>query len=78
MHNLFRPLVHDIRVLETEEVDLGFQEKIKGTVSCITGDNLGSHWLGGFTINFSSGEYFCRYCLLQRSDFKQMRLQVTL
>lgn len=32
----------------------------------ILGDNLGSHWLGGFTTNFSNNSFICRYCLVQK------------
>ena len=37
----------------------------------ICGDNLGSHGIGGFTENFSTSAYFCRYCLVQRSTFRE-------
>ncbi|XP_024908468.1 uncharacterized protein LOC112486333 [Cynoglossus semilaevis] len=43
---------------------------VKGALYCIAGDNLGSHTLGGFTENFSSSEYFCRYCLISRTAFE--------
>lgn len=35
-------------------------------------DNLGSHQIGGFTENFHSSEYFCRFC-----DLTQSQLQLT-
>ena len=74
--NLFRPLLLDISLLETEGVDLGFEEKIKCTVSCITDKNLGSHWLGGFTTNFSNGDFFCSFFFVK--TLKQMHLQAKL
>ena len=40
-----------------------------GIVSCITGDNLGGHWIARFSTNFSSANYFCRYCLVTKSEF---------
>lgn len=43
---------------------------VKGTLYCIASDNLGSHCIGGFTENFSSSQYFCRYCLITRSEFQ--------
>ncbi|KAI4896937.1 hypothetical protein NFI96_008700 [Prochilodus magdalenae] len=43
---------------------------VKGTLYCIAGDNLGSHCVGGFTENFSSSTYFCRYCLISRTEFQ--------
>lgn len=42
---------------------------MKGTLYCITGDNLGSHGVGGFMENFSTVEYFCRYCTLTLPEF---------
>lgn len=35
---------------------------------CVLGDNLGSHWLGGFCTNFSNAHYVCRYCLVERGE----------
>lgn len=39
-----------------------------GTIIAVFGDNLGSHQIGGFTENFSSSQYFCRYCYIKRND----------
>ena len=44
---------------------------MRGTVYCITGDNLGWHCIGGFSENFSTVDYFCRYCLIQKDAFKE-------
>jgi len=39
---------------------------IKVRLICVVGDNLGSHWLGGFSTNFSCSSYYiCRYCLVR-------------
>ena len=54
--------------LETQGVNLGFGENMRGSVLCIMGDNLGSHWLGGFCTNFN-GAYFCRYCTITCQEF---------
>lgn len=40
------------------------------------GDNLGSHMIGGFTENFSTAEYFCRYCLMTRNEIHSNPLTV--
>jgi hypothetical protein len=42
---------------------------VKGAVVAVTGDDLGSHGTGGFTENFSSSEYICRYCDCSRADW---------
>ena len=66
----FRRLVDDLKSLETDGV------AIKGhvfrvVIPAIAGDNLGSHWLGGFVMNFSCVPYMCRFCTLQKSEFDQ-------
>ena len=63
LHLLFHPLLYDIKTIETEGINLGFDDCIKGIVTCIAGDNLGSHLLGGFTTNFSSGKFFVAIAL---------------
>lgn len=40
------------------------------SIACVIGDNLGSHYLGGFSENFSSTQYFCRYCHIRKEDFQ--------
>lgn len=49
---------------------MGDEHVEKGALYCIAGDNLGSYTICGFTENFSSSEYFCRYCLISRTEFK--------
>jgi len=44
---------------------------------CVLGDNLGSHWLGGFTTNFSTTLFICRYCLIQRNKSDSSSLAET-
>ncbi|XP_074657114.1 uncharacterized protein LOC141910282 [Tubulanus polymorphus] len=64
--NVLSVLVNDLKDLETNGISYR-DGKIFGAVVNITGDNLGSHAIGGFVENFS-GEYFCRYCLITRAD----------
>ena len=72
---IFSKLVSDL--CELEKNGIPFNGQIyKGTVVCIMGDNLGSHMIGGFTENFSSAEYFCRYCLATRDEFQSNPLTV--
>lgn len=65
---VFSQLVADLKVLE--ESGITADKTVRGTLYCIAGDNLGSHGIGGFTENFSSSEFFCRYCLMSRSQFQ--------
>ncbi|KAK0155399.1 hypothetical protein N1851_002197 [Merluccius polli] len=50
--NIFSPLVADLKDIE----ELGFETEdgssLKGALIAISGDNLGSHCIGGFTENF--------------------------
>ncbi|KAJ8034877.1 hypothetical protein HOLleu_21895 [Holothuria leucospilota] len=64
---LFEQLLQDLQKLETEGLQFD-TDKVYGTVASITGDNLGSHCIGGFTENFSTSQYMCRYCLMTRND----------
>ncbi|XP_028817922.1 uncharacterized protein LOC114769244 isoform X4 [Denticeps clupeoides] len=70
-HNkVFSELLADLRVLEEKGITIVDKSVVKGALYCIAGDNLGSHCIGGFTENFSSSEYLCRYCLLTRTEFQ--------
>lgn len=66
---VFSELITDLKELEENGIVVS-NEIVKGTLFCIAGDNLGSHCIGGFSENFSSSKYFCRYCLINRSDFQ--------
>ncbi|XP_049517976.1 uncharacterized protein LOC125943242 [Dermacentor silvarum] len=68
---VLRPLTEDLVRLEaTGMIINGVKHNVR--LSFIVGDNLGSHAVGGFTQNFSTSVYFCRYCLVRRSEFQQM------
>ena len=71
---VFRPLLDDLMSLEEPEIPLNLtetEEMVKGAIVIISGDNLGSHCIGGYTENFSKSEYFCRYCRIDRHTFVQ-------
>lgn len=69
---IFRKLIYDLKILETTGVHIaGLERNILATVVCITGDNLGSHYLGGFSENFSKTKCFCRYCEINKDDFNK-------
>lgn len=67
---VFSTLVSDLKEMEENGIEYGAEEKIKGSVIAITGDNLGSHSIGGFTENFSKSTHFCRYCVIDRVSFQ--------
>lgn len=62
--------------LESDGVAISQNEIVKAIVVAIVGDNLGAHNIGGFSENFSTGEYFCRFCTVGRSDFSSNALAV--
>lgn len=54
-----------MNILETEGLGVpypGETEPVKGTLLCMTGDNLGGDQIGGFNENFSTSHYCCRFC----------------
>ncbi|KAJ8671567.1 hypothetical protein QAD02_002826 [Eretmocerus hayati] len=66
---VFSPIVEDLKKLESG-VEINGQI-LKGALVWISGDNLGSHGLGGFIENFSTAEYLCRFCLITRKQFER-------
>lgn len=67
---VFGRIVKDLKEIETNGIKLSSQKVIKGSLVFVTGDNLGSHMLGGFAENFSRNQYFCRYCLVTKKSFE--------
>lgn len=66
---VYGKIVEDLKKLETEGIQIG-GHILKGGLVFITGDNLGTHGLGGFTENFSTVNYLCRFCMMTRSEFE--------
>jgi len=62
----YKPLMQDLKSLETDGIEIYRGKTVKGTATFISGDNLGSHSIGGLVENFSFAEFFCRYCLIDR------------
>ena len=67
---VFDTLMSDLGDLETTGICVE-GKTFRGSIACVIGDNLGSHYLGGFTENFSSAEYFCRNCHVRKEDFQR-------
>ncbi|KAJ8681795.1 hypothetical protein QAD02_017587 [Eretmocerus hayati] len=67
-------LVIDLKTLETDGISFSASGTImnrKGTLTSMTGDNLGSHDVGRFTRNFSTVQYFSRYCESTLQELRQ-------
>lgn len=67
---VFSELLTDLQELEDNGISMADETSVNGTLYCIAGDDLGSYCIGGFSENFSSSEYFCRYCLTSRTEFQ--------
>lgn len=71
---IFGTLINDLKNLEKNGINIKTDLdniNILPFISCICGDNLGSHYLGGYTENFSTSIYFCRYCEVDRPSFRE-------
>jgi hypothetical protein len=63
---VLKPLMIDLKsLLEENGLDVGGRI-FKTRLICMLDDNLGSHWIGGFSTNFSANKFVCRYCLIER------------
>lgn len=71
---VFSRLVHDLKTLEKEGILFSGQQ-YKVCLAFVAGDNLGSHFLGGFIEHFSSGTNICRYCDITMNAFKKGQLE---
>lgn len=69
INKVFEPLIKDLKFLEETGISMPSGKIVKGTLVAISGDNLGSHCIGGFLENFSRADYFCRYCEINKTTF---------
>ena len=65
---VYGKIVDDLKIIENYGIKIG-QKYLKGSVVCISGDNLGSHGLGGFMENLSTAKYWCRFCTITKDEF---------
>ena len=64
---VFACLIDDLMDLKTNGLIVN-NRTISFRLVCVLGDNLGSHWLGGFSCNFSTNQYVCRFCVVRRDN----------
>ena len=74
--NVFRHVIDDLKDLELNGISYE-GTIVKGTIACIAGDNLGSHYIGGFVENFATSPHFCRYCLITHKEFDARPMNVS-
>lgn len=69
---ILKPLVDDLKILETEGMQVPFSATpVKGSVIQVTGDNLALHGLFGFVESFSAN-YCCRFCLTDKGELQSV------
>lgn len=66
---VFESLLRDLKILVTNGIIID-NKQIFGSLYLMLGDNLGSHQIGGFVENFSTSDYFCRFCYVSRNDLQ--------
>ena len=73
LQEMFKPAIDDLKILETQGIQFEFEGRsyhFLGTMSLLTGDNLGCHGAGCFYECFSTPEQVCRFCLTGRFDYQ--------
>lgn len=71
---VLEPLLNDLITLEKEGIFFPTVGKnIRGTVFCVSADNLGAHSLSGLVESFT-GHYICRFCIGDKSDYQQKKV----
>lgn len=65
-------LLADVKELEENGIVTSSGDIVCATIVAIVGDNLGSHCIGGYSQNFSTAKYCCRYCLVERSELQNV------
>lgn len=59
---IFDCILKDLKILESDGIQLNSGEIIKGILIAVICDNLGAHQIGGFVQSFNTNVYFCRFC----------------
>lgn len=74
-NDIWRVIVEDIRVLETDGIELEDGTILRGSISCLGFDNLGAHQALGLVESFRS-TYCCRICTLPSKVCEQSTREV--
>ncbi|KAF7647295.1 hypothetical protein LDENG_00174680 [Lucifuga dentata] len=70
--NIPKPLIDDLKILETEGIQLPFIEQpLFGSVIQVTGGNLALNTTLGFVESFSA-THWCRFCLTCKKDIQSV------
>lgn len=69
---ILKPLIDDLKILETEGIQLPFSATpVKSSVIQVTGDSLALHALFAFVESFSA-TYCCGLCLTDKSEYQSV------
>lgn len=71
---ILEPLLEDIRVLENSGIEVevnGQTQKLHGTLSILTADNLAIHSLCGYVESFSANKC-CQFCLIDKQEIQSV------
>lgn len=63
-------IVQDVSQLETDGIYIPELDVLKGTIICLSNDNLAANYLLGLTTSFST-KFCCRFCKADLSNVKQ-------
>ncbi|XP_056439497.1 uncharacterized protein LOC130376301 isoform X1 [Gadus chalcogrammus] len=67
LNKILKPFIDDVKKLEVYGMEVSFtKEHLYGTISQITGDNLGLNGILGYVESFSA-TYYCRFCVTDKA-----------
>ena len=72
--NVQGPLINDLIVLETQDLDVLFEGNtlhFQGSLSMVVCDNLAVHALGGYVCNFGSVKSLWRFCNCTKDQIQE-------
>lgn len=71
VNTVLETILTDIRLIETNGILTSSKRNLKGTLACVSFDNLGGNVLFGFSGGFNAN-YYCRICETKRSECQIM------
>lgn len=71
-NNLWQLVVDDVKILETEGINLECGTNVKGSISYCTFDNLGAHTSMGFAGSFGC-DFNCRFCENTSREYQNIK-----
>lgn len=69
--NVIETIIRDIKLIESNGIMTANKSVLKGTLVCVSFDNLGGNALFGFSGGFNAN-YYCRICTSKRADCQKM------